>query len=437
MKNLSPFQIVLLVTSGIIIVVGVSMFAFSKSKNSAEAGTVIVWGVLPEEDFKKIISYLKDVKKIEQTIEYTYIEPSQFDTQFTTALAEGIGPDVVMITEDRMVRHERKLFQISYEYYTERLFKDTFIEAGEIFTDERGVFAFPLLTDPLVMYWNRALLTEKGISLPPRFWDELLTLTPQIVETEVDLSIKRSSVAMGEYTNINNSKQILTTLFLQAGNKVIQRNRADDPETPSLFTVIFDYKLDSATSPSQAALNFYSQFANPARTVYSWNRSLPSSLDSFIAGDLAMYFGFASEFENIRQKNPNLNFDVAVIPQSRTGSRATYGKVLALAIPKTTPNVERAFAFIRNITAPDSVAFLSDAMFLPPVRRDLLANKPDNAFMQTFHDSALISKNIYDFNPEQTSEIFRRMVESVVSGRLNSSEAIVRANGEIQLLTPQ
>jgi ABC-type glycerol-3-phosphate transport system substrate-binding protein len=435
MKNLSPFQIVLLVVSGIIIVVGVLIFAFSKSQTGEQAGTVVVWGTIPAEDFTVLTDYLQNEEKIEQIVDYKYIEPARFDVEFTNALAEGVGPDLIMVTDDRLVRHEKKLFQISYEFYPERLYKDTFIEAGEIFTDERGVFAFPFLVDPMVMYWNRAYFTEKGLSQPPKFWDELLTMTPKLVETEPDLSIKRSAVAMGEYSNINNAKALVTTLFMQAGNNVITRNKTNEPGMP-LFNVILDQKLDYAVSPSQAAMNFYTQFANPSRTVYSWNRSMPTSLDAFIAGDVAMYFGYASEFQSVRQKNPNLNFDVAVIPQSRTGIRATYGKVLALGIPKSTPNVERAFALIRTMTSANVNAYYSDSVFLPPVRRDLLSENPTNAFMQTFNESALIAKNVYDFNPEETNQIFQRMVESIVSGRMTTSEAILRANGEIDLLRP-
>lgn len=435
MKNLSPFQIILLVVSGIIIIAGVSIFAFSRASTSTEAGTVVVWGTISEADITPFIDYLVSQKKIEQTINYRYIEPQSFDTIFTTALAEGLGPDLVMITDDKLVRHENKLFQISYEFYPERLFKESFIEAGEIFKDQRGVFAFPFQIDPIVMYWNRSTFSEKGLSQPPKFWDELLTLAPQLVETELDLSIKKSAVAMGDYGNISHAKEILTTLLMQAGNDIVVRNTIDNPSA-SLYTVIFDESLDFSVSPSQAAVNFYTQFANPSRTVYSWNRSLPNSLDSFIAGDVAMYFGYASEFATVRQKNPNLNFDVAVIPQSRSGTRSTYGKVFALAIPKTTPNVERAFAVVRHFIEPSASAFMADVLFLPPVRRDLLAKPPQNAFMQTFHDSALISKNVYDLNPEETNNIFRRLIESVVSGRLTTSEAVIRASGEINTLMP-
>lgn len=409
------------------------MFAFTKSKNADDGGTVVLWGTLAEENFTELKNFLESQKRIEQKIEYLYIDPAQFDLKLTTALAEGTGPDLILMTEDKLFRHEKKLFQISYEFFPERTFKDTFIEAGEIFTDEKGVFGFPFLVDPIVMYWNRSIFTQKGLSQPPKYWNELLTMVPKLIETDSTLTIKKSAVALGEYSNINHAKEILTTLMMQAGNPIVVRN-SQNASGVRPYTVVFDDKFDYTVAPSQAAVNFYTQFANPSRTVYSWNRSLPNSLDSFIAGDTAMYFGYASEFATIRQKNPNLNFDVAVIPQSRSGENATYGKVLAFAIPKTTPNADRSFALIQNLIANDTVKFISDLVFLPPVRRDLLAGNAENAYMQTFHDSALIADNFNDFNPEETDQILKRMIESVVSGRLTATEAIGRANGEIELL---
>ncbi len=424
---------ILLAVSGIIIVIGVTIFAFSKSRGSTDGGTVIMWGTLSDDNFTELKNFLDSEKRIEQKIEYVFVEPSLFDSKLTTALAEGTGPDLILLTEDKIIKHQKKLFQVSYEFFPERTFKDTFIESGETFTDQKGVYGFPFLVDPMVMYWNRSIFTQNGVSQPPRYWDELLTLVPKLVEIDTNLAINKSAVAMGDYANINHAKELLTTLLIQAGNPIVSKNLTEATNLDE-YTVVFDDKFNYTVAPAQAAVNFYTQFANPARTVYSWNRSLSNSMDAFIAGDVAMYFGFASEFATIRQKNPNLNFDVSVVPQSRSGNSATYGKVLALAIPKTTPNADRSFALIQNLIAADTISFISDVVFLPPVRRDLLAGNPDNAFMQTFHDSALISKNVYDFNPEETDKIFKSLIESVVSGRLTTSEAIVRANGELELL---
>lgn len=421
--------------SGILIVIGVVMFAFARSRQSITSGNVVVWGTMADTDFVNIRNFLVDIKEIEQNVEYVAIDSNQFDNELTTALAEGRGPDVVMITDDKLIRHRDKLFQINYEVYDERSFKDTFIEAGEKFKDDKGIFGFPYLVDPLVMYWNRTHFTQKGISQPPKYWDEMLTLVPQLTEKDEKNAIVRAAIPMGEYQNVNHAKEIFTTLMLQTGNQIVIEN--NDPEDePGIqdYIVTLDDKLGKSVTPVNAAVNFYTQFANPSKDVYTWNRSLSNSLDAFIAGDLSMYFGFASEFATIRQKNPNLNFDVAVMPQSRIGLPTTYGRVLSLAIPRNNVVLERSFAFIMNMISTDAIDTTSDTLFLPPVRRDLLGRSPSNAFMQTFHNSALISENIFDFNPEELDQIFRRMIESSVSGSFSTSEAVARANEELELL---
>jgi multiple sugar transport system substrate-binding protein len=428
-----------MVVSGFIIVGGVIMFAFSKTSQGVEAGLVTVWGTMSEANFTQLKNYLNDEKEIAQTIEYRSINAENFDTIFTTALAEGVGPDIIMITDDKFVRHENKLLQIGYEFYNERVFKDSFIEAGEIFTDIQGVYAFPFLVDPMVMYWNRSLFTKAGVSQPPRYWDELLTLVPRLTEKDEKNVIQKSALAIGEYQNIDHAKELYLTLLMQAGNNVAEKNYvpdgADGAEIPS-YVVTFDDTQNYSVAPAIAATNFYTQFANPARSVYTWNRSLPDSRDSFISGDTAIYFGFASEFAAVRQKNPNLNFDVAVMPQSRTGKEAVYGKVLALAMPKSSQNTQRAYPLIQTMLQPDVISVISNELFLPPVRRDLLAQSAENAYMQTFHNSALLAKNIYDFEPEQSNIIFKNIIENVVSGRLDTADAVTRANQELDLLRP-
>ncbi len=43
---------------------------------------------------------------------------------------------------------------------------------------------------------------------------------------------------------------------------------------------------------------------------------MSDSKNMFLAGDLALYFGFASELDDLKNKNPNLNFDVTLFPQT-------------------------------------------------------------------------------------------------------------------------
>jgi hypothetical protein len=77
---------------------------------------------------------------------------------------------------------------------------------------------------------------------------------------------------------------------------------------------------------------------------------------------------------------------------------------------------------------------LSDLSGLPPARRDILAVRPENPYQSVFYRSALISSVWLDPNQVETELIFKDLVESVTSGRERLSEAISRANLELDQL---
>ncbi|MCI0566387.1 hypothetical protein L0Y46_04305, partial [bacterium] len=176
-------------------------------------------------------------------------------------------------------------------------------------------------------------------------------------------------------------------------------------------------------------------FSDPLKTVYSWNRSLKESRDAFLAQDLAVYFGFASELSSLRSKNPNLDFDVAPVPQVRDHPfRSTLAHMNATAVMKTSKQKPLAFFVASLLTSQEISKIISSEMRLPPVRRDLLSAKPTDAFMNVFYDSALISKSWFDPNPKESNRIFQTAVVSVVTGTASVDGAIGRADAEINLL---
>ena len=80
----------------------------------------------------------------------------------------------------------------------------------------------------------------------------------------------------------------------------------------------------------------------------------------FAAGDLAFYFGFASEISKIRDKNPNLNFDVTFFPQPKGASVAvTFGRMQGLAVLKSSQNSGAAFQVISAMTGSGPIGRLS------------------------------------------------------------------------------
>ena len=182
-----------------------------------------------------------------------------------------------------------------------------------------------------------------------------------------------------------------------------------------------------------SALRFYTDFANPSRPVYSWNLSLPQDKTAFLSGKTAIYFGFASELKELRDKNPNLNFDVTFFPQLRDSkTRITFGSIEGFGVLRSSPNIAAAFNFLNKLSGAESAGLWAKATLLPPARRDLLATKPTDAYLSIFYDSALWARGWLDPDVNQTRSIFSSMIQAVSSGKFSYVEALSNTSERLQ-----
>lgn len=409
---------------GLFLIGGVIVFSAYRG-SSEDAATVVVWGTISQNDFSKIIQKTSLYQSKEYNVQYVEKTAENFDAEFIESLASGDGPDLFMLPSSKILRHRNKIFAIPYSVFTERQFKNDFLEGAEIYMTPDGVIALPIAVDPLVMYWNRSMFTNAKETQPPKYWDEFYDLVAKMSKKDGALNILKSTVAFGEFANIAHAKEIILNLAIQAGNPVTVW---DGSKVSSVFADSFGKPI----VPAEAAVNFYTEFSNPAKASYSWNRSLANSTNYFLGDDLALYFGFASEIAGLQLKNPNLNFDVAIVPVSREGgSNISYANFMGLAITKSSQNPNAAFAVSYALSSFEGAAAIAEVLNLPPARRDLLKKKPAGAFLSVFYDSAIRSKAWLDPNPTETDLVFKNMIESITSGRARTSEAVIKVNREL------
>lgn len=424
-SNTSKFKLAVMILFGVFIVIGILVFALARSSSSSASANLTIWGTLPQASFELLLRDSSIANSQSTTINYVLKDQEDFDQELVEALAEGKGPDIVILRDDNVYKHRNRLFVIPYKNYSERTYKDKFIEGSEVFLSAEGVTAVPFMTDPMVMYWNRNIFSNNLVSQPPQYWDQVFELTEKMTKRDTNGNVLQSAIALGESRNINSSKEILATLLLQAGTPIVER-------TKDGANSVLSSRFDEPVMPSESALNFYTQFSNPVSKYYTWNRSLPTSLNMFLGGNLAMYVGFASEIFSIQQKNSNLNFDVTYVPQTRnTENRTVFGHMYAFAITKQSKNIAASFGAINALTEVAPLKALEASTNLPPVRRDMLSDKPTDAFRSVFYNSALISESWIDPEPTASTQIFRNMIEEVTSGRSRVLEAIGRANTEL------
>jgi len=427
MKN---FQIIILVAFTIFIALGVFLFATFRGTKSIKDIQITIWG---EEEKIVFNDFLNEFNKNTDgsfKVQYKQIEGEDFADKVIESIASGQEPDIILLSSGDLVRFEDKILPIPFEVISERNFKDAFIEGGEIFLSNEGVLALPFSVDPLVTYWNRDILQSSGLSSPPKFWSEFFPFVERITEKDKALNITRSAVAMGEYQNVNNAKEIILSMIMQNGNSVVVRDNVNNS-----LVVILDEILGRPIPPAESAIRFYTEFSNPTKTSYSWNRSLPNSDEAFSSGDLALYFGFAGELAGIKAKNPNLNFDIALFPQSSNeANQKVYGNIKALAILKRSKNTNAAISVASALIREDNIKSLVSITNLPPVRRALLSRGSGLVFEDLFYQSALIAKSFLDPNSKESDLIFESLVDRVVSGSERINQAVRRSTSELNNL---
>ncbi len=433
MDKISNFQLILRIIFGVFIVIAVLIFSgilpgFQKKSQNGIGGDVLMWGTLPESLVNPIIFLLNSEYNGEFKLLYEEKRPEKFESDLLEALASGSGPDMFILPHDLILRHSDKVVSISKELVSERDFKNTFVEQGELYILKGDIIALPLFVNPLVMYWNRDLFSSANIANPPVFWDQFLTKVPLLTNSDVTKKVTQSAVSFGEFSNVLNAKDIISMLILQTGNSI---TRFDD--SGAIEPILTKRSEKTISLPVESVLRFYTEFSNPIKPTYSWNRSLPNSKNMFISEELAMYFGYASEMTDIKIKNPHLNFDVTVVPQIRdTKKRITYGRMGAVAITKNSTNQLTALQVALILSSKDFARNISDSLGIPPARRDLLMEKQTDAFDAVFYESALLSRAWLDPNPKETYNIFKNMIESVTSGRFKISEAVMSAQAQME-----
>ncbi len=432
MRSLSVFQVILLTVFGAFAVSGILVFAIFVGGGSGKViGPVTIWGPLDGGAFTAV--FREAVDNDSRLAQVTYVEkdPATYESELTEALASGNGPDLFLLRQDGAVRGASRVLPIPYKALSATQFANTFIEAADSYLDSAGILAVPLVADPLVMYWNRDMFSSAGFAQPPQTWGELDGIVQKILKKSDAGTIEKAAVAFGEYANVNNAKDILSMLILQAGGRLTVRDQAGRL-VPAL-------SVSTAASPqaTESALRFYTEFADPSNVRYSWNRSLPDSRATFASGDLALYFGYASEGPMIVRANPNLNLGVAAVPQTASGERAVdVAHVYAFAVARTSKNPQGAATIAFLLTSTEISRSLSTALGIPSARRDVLS-EPAEGNGDLFNNQVILARSWIDPDSQKTGDIFRAMIERVTSGSARLSEAVQRADQEMAQLIEQ
>lgn len=432
----SNFQTIVLIIFGLGIVAGVIAFATYRAISAADKiPSLTVWGTLPE-DYFNFLGALGAEDDYLTKMTYRRIPPEEFDKVFVDALADGVGPDVVLIRDDHFYKHRNRLYQVPYENYSASDYYETFVKSSKVFEGERGFYAFPAVIDPLVMYWNKDIFASVGLASPPKYWDEMIELSERVTITDGFLNINRSAVPLGTYSNIENAKNIISLFMMQTGSSIVSNSKG-------VYSVDISSPMAEANSDLIRAFKFYTDFSNPNNSSYSWNSSMPNSLEAFLAEEVAIYFGLASEEDFLAESNPNLSYGVKLMPQFRNSAQEmTTGRMYGFAVtnqsiskPKNRGRkVNHAYEALFALIEPKQIQEIDQRTGLPSSQVKMLRENTHRASSAAVVDSAIKMRLWVDPHQDLSSSAFLRTIESIRSNHRDAGAAVSRLRGDISNL---
>ena len=420
---------------------------------------VRVWRL--DQDVDSFRDYIANFQKAHPTVKVTYSKKTTDGYEFSAlkSLAGQQGPDIWSIPNDWLGDYKDQVlplpdnfFQVDGQATTPKpvdAIKQYFPQGiyEQLLSDDgTQVLGFPSNVDTLQLYVNPAIFstaigefrTAQGnnlrddtfqpvkqlLSSPPATWNDLVSQVKYLTLRNGN-TITRSAIALGTADNIPNSEDVLQLLMLQNGTKIT----SDDRKAP-LFQVAQSTPTGGQVRPGENALTFFSSFSDPSNADYSWNPSMPSALDAFGQGKVAMVVAYSDFGKQLKVKYPQFSYDTVKVPQiSAAQAPVNLIHFSVETVTKSANNPAAAFAFLKTyVDKSDMKSITAEQKLFSPYVATL---KDQNTFAS---NQILTGKAVYKIDHPQFDDIFHQMIVDTSQDGISPADAVKEGGDQIDAL---
>jgi len=405
----------------------VALTGFSCRRNTGTdtlAPKLVVWGLWQESaDMDPVMDAFNEQYGVE--VEYKKVASvANYEQDLLEALAEGRGPDIFVIHHTWVDDKRLLLNPAPVEIVDERALRDEFVDvvAHDVLRNGQ-VYALPTSVDTLAMYYNKDILNAAGVARPPRTWTDYQQMVERLTKVNRLGVIQQSGGALGTAANVNRAADIFQLLLMQSGLPIVDEGS--------------ERGVDIANETGERSLVFYTDFANKAKQVYTWNLQQDFSIDAFAEGETATMFNYSYHLPTIRAKNTRMNFGVAAMPQiagSSEASQLNFAAYWPWTVSTSSASPATAWQLVRFMTSRNASQVINNSQQVPPARRDSIAEVQRDPDLGVFAEQALTADSWPRRDITATDTIFNAMIDNVVIGSTTVTDALRQAEDQLNKL---
>ncbi len=406
----------------------------SKTPTGPKKVNLVIWSLYdtPEDwqplidNYKKTLTTNKSNPEINITVvkkEYKSLDEYQQD--FTNAIADGKGPDILMIKNDWLSYNYQKLTPMPESVLSKKDYEQRFLsvvtseQTKYNFNSQKNIYGVPLSVDTLILIYNVNQFGQisQSYSEPAKSWEEFVNATEALTKRDGD-SIVQSGVALGTSNNIPHSSDIVSLLMLQNGTQMVSDNQKE------VYFNRFESRNGQDYYPGTAALKMYTDFASKKKQAYSWNSIMPNALNAFIQGKTSMIFGYSEDLIKIvnRENKSQFNIATAQVPQIQQDKQINYVSFWMYSVSKNSQNSKIAWDFLTSITNIKNISSLQEYYRLKDnlvvsSLADIAKNQQGAQYVGPMAKQLDTSESWYKGDALKMDNIFSQMITSVNNGQ--------------------
>jgi len=404
------------------------------SKTQCRPANLEMWGLYDESNvFTEFINEFQKASKCSVKITYKKMPVENYEQELINAFAADKGPDIWMMENTWLPKYKDIIAELPQDTakFTIANYQKTFVQVAEDdLTDQNKIYGIPLYVDTLALFYNKDYFDTAGISAPPRTWDEFILDLDKLTKRNQWGGIDRAGATLGTSENVNRAVDILSLIMLQNGTKMVSSDKK--------MATINEGILSSGGTyyPGKDALRFYTEFSNPSKRTYTWNRQMPYSIDAFADGKAVMMLSYAYQIPTILAKSPYLHYGISQVPQIKNSQAdINYANYWAYTVSKKSKSPDVAWNFLLYLAQQANAKRYLQQTNRPTAERDLVDwQKADNLNLAVFVGQSLSARTWYQIDSTKIEKMLSDAIESVVLGSATIDKSIETLNNQLNLL---
>lgn len=292
---------------------------------------------------------MRDNKDIKQ-INVTKHDAERFEWEMLNAMAARQGPDIALLPNDTLTRYApllRSLPKGSLNPSSRRMSDQSYFEknyAPAIVTDsviDGKVYGFPAQFETLMLAMNsdtlRDLNREKRDDATyekyrdlfrsgPVLWSDLKTMA-EIATKKSGTTLDRAFLALGTASNVDHAEDVFAVLVKQFGGEL------SDPDR-NVTGIHLPFSSRDKTIAGKQALDLMKTYATSGSSNYTWNATMPNSLEALATGKTMAAFMYPRDIAKVHDQSPNLELRYFPLPQQAENSEVVdFASYYMLTLP--------------------------------------------------------------------------------------------------------